>query len=1193
MLEQWYSFVPDTEQDTTWYRDCENVKTFLKALDGMGLPRFEISDLEKGSMKAVVDCLLTLREKSLQNALGDNISVTNSNIVSPHGNTPLSFHCSPTFGGEQRKIAAGSMLQRVKSSPVMAESSASLIHHVGHNFHEVFQMKPGSYADLPAAKIAEMMKSNSIDNAPTQSLLSVVNGILEESVERRNGEIPHRVACLLKKVTQEIERRMSTQAEHLRTQNNLFKAREEKYQSRIRVLEALASGTIDESEICPSQFQQLKGEKIKEKVKKVDENEVVRLIKEQEDKNLEISALKVELETAKRTYEVQFSQMEEEANSFKAALTRKVQEYEHQLEELRNEAEKINEEVKTTDEEESIKFMKEQEDKKLEISSLKQELKTKKKTYEVQCSQLEEDAKDAKAELTQKAQEYENQLEALGNKVEKIKEEVKTADEKEIVRLMKEQEDKNLEISALKQELETTKRTYEVQCSQLETQAKDAKAELTQKSQEYEQRLEELRNKVEEIREEEKKADEKEIIRLMKEQEDKNLEISSLKQDLEATKKTNEVQCSQLEGEAKGAKAELEQKSQEYEHQLEELRNKVKELEVSSDSKDQKWNMKMNQMQTVIKFQFSSLQKLKLSWESIKHNVMKEQTVYAEDCDRLGVYLKPLLHAAENYHAVLAENRKMFNEIQELKGNIRVFCRIRPFLSGKKDKQSIVELIGENDLVVANPSKEGKDALRSFKFNKVFGSATTQAEVYSDIQSFIRSVLDGYNVCIFAYGQTGSGKTYTMTGPNGATSETIGVNYRALNDLFKIATSRESFIDYEIGVQMVEIYNEQVRDLLITDGSPKRLGILTRSQPKGLAVPDASLFPVKSPSDVIKLMDIGLKNRAIGATAMNERSSRSHSVLSIHICGKDLKIGSTMVGNLHLVDLAGSERVDRSEVIGDRLKEAQHINKSLSALGDVIFALSQKSPHVPYRNSKLTQLLQTSLGGQAKTLMFVQINSDISSYSETLSTLKFAERVSGVELGAARSSKESKEVRELMEQVSSLKNAISAKEEEIQRLQLLKGSVGSIVWRNQIPRSRSIKHYEADNQQPMDDHIHQSESLHQSELNGGNIGKKVAANAETSGFTDSDFDGKSSDLSDSSVAPGTETDGSENSSLTEGKKSSDKRSKAIRKTVQVMRKLSRTSSTATTPVKDDPVKKSPGIKKSVSIGNLKPPKLWK
>ena len=127
--------------------------------------------------------------------------------------------------------------------------------------------------------------------------------------------------------------------------------------------------------------------------------------------------------------------------------------------------------------------------------------------------------------------------------------------------------------------------------------------------------------------------------------------------------------------------------------------------------------------------------------------------------------------------------------------------------------------------------------------------------------------------------------------------------------------------------------------------------------------------------------------------------------------------GASLRGTLHLVDLAGSERVDRSEATGDRLKEAQHINKSLSALGDVIFALSQKSAHVPYRNSKLTQVLQSSLGGQAKTLMFVQINPEAESFSESVSTLKFAERVSGVELGAARSNKEGKDVRELIEQV--------------------------------------------------------------------------------------------------------------------------------------------------------------------------------
>jgi kinesin family protein C2/C3 len=142
----------------------------------------------------------------------------------------------------------------------------------------------------------------------------------------------------------------------------------------------------------------------------------------------------------------------------------------------------------------------------------------------------------------------------------------------------------------------------------------------------------------------------------------------------------------------------------------------------------------------------------------------------------------------------------------------------------------------------------------------------------------------------------------------------------------------------------------------------RTLGILNASQPNGLAVPDATMHPVNSSSDVIELMRTGLENRSVGATALNERSSRSHSVVTMHIQGVDLKTGVTLRGALHLVDLAGSERVDRSAATGDRLKEAQHINKSLSALGDVIFSLSQKNAHVPYRNSKLTQVLQNSLG---------------------------------------------------------------------------------------------------------------------------------------------------------------------------------------------------------------------------------------
>ncbi|XP_040861433.1 kinesin-like protein KIN-14P [Glycine max] len=859
---------------------------------------------------------------------------SNNHTIEPRdlGNSSANFN---GINSLQSKVSSEAKFQHILHSPVMTEPSTTLISQVGHKFPEVFRLRQGSYGDLPSAKISELMKSTSLDNAPTQSLLSVVNGILEESVERRNGEIPHRVACLLRKVVQEIERRISTQAAHLKTQNNLFKAREEKYHSRIKILEALTFGTKEESEV---------GRTKKEDKKMENDKDVIRYTKDIEDKNMEISTLKQELETMRKTYEVQLSQLEAKAEA-----------------------------EKKVDDKEIIKYVKELEDKNMEVLTLKKNLETMKKTYEIQCSQLE-----AKTEKE------------------------KMADDKGVIKYIKELEDKNVEILAFKQELETLKKTYEVKCSQLEAKVN-----------------------------EKENVDDKEIIKYIKELEDKNVEISTFKQELETTKKTYEVKCSQLEAKVEDAKEELKHKSQEYEHLLEKLRNEVKENEVISESKYQKWIMKENEIRKAVNFQFSSIQKLKLSWESIKQDAMKEQKIYSEECNLLGINLKSLVDAAESYQIVLAENRKLFNEVQELKGNIRVYCRLRPFLPGQKEKQSIVEHIGETDLVVANPAKQGKEALRTFKFNKVFGPTSTQAEVYADIQAFIRSVLDGFNVCIFAYGQTGSGKTYTMSGPNGATTESLGVNYRALNDLFSISTSRKGSIEYDIGVQIIEIYNEQVRDLLST-------GILSHSQPNGLAVPDATMQPVKSTSDVIKLMDIGLKNRAKGSTAMNERSSRSHSVVSIHVHGKDKKSGSSLQGNLHLVDLAGSERVDRSEVTGDRLKEAQHINKSLSALGDVIFALAQKTSHVPYRNSKLTQLLQSSLGGQAKTLMLVQINSDLKSFSESLSTLKFAERVSGVELGAAKSTKDGRDVRELMEQVSSLKDTILVKDKEIEKLQLLK-----------------------------------------------------------------------------------------------------------------------------------------------------------
>ncbi|ONM27403.1 P-loop nucleoside triphosphate hydrolase superfamily protein with CH (Calponin Homology) domain, partial [Zea mays] len=421
------------------------------------------------------------------------------------------------------------------------------------------------------------------------------------------------------------------------------------------------------------------------------------------------------------------------------------------------------------------------------------------------------------------------------------------------------------------------------------------------------------------------------------------------------------------------------------------------------------------------------IQDLKSNMSTVKSFMEQLKLLYSEDLKKLGDHLRIISHAASGYRKVVEENRKLYNQIQDLRGNIRVYCRVRPFHPGKEFPSSSVAGIEDRTITVMVPSKHGKDGKKSFTFNSVFGPLATQADVFTDMQPLVRSVLDGFNVCIFAYGQTGSGKTFTMSGPKILTEEGLGVNYRALNDLFGIQEQRKDTICYEIAVQMMEIYNEQVRDLLQTGGN-KTLEIRNNSQ-NGIAVPDANVVPVRSTADVIDLMNLGQKNRTVCSTAMNDRSSRSHSCLTVHVQGRDLTSGTVLRGCMHLVDLAGSERVDKSEVVGIGLKEAQHINKSLAALGDVIAALAQKSTHVPYRNSKLTQLLQDSLGGQAKTLMFIHIAPEPDAISESISTLKFAERVSTIELGAAKSSKEGGgggggEARELKEQIACLRAAL-------------------------------------------------------------------------------------------------------------------------------------------------------------------------
>ncbi|KAI8572293.1 hypothetical protein RHMOL_Rhmol01G0186500 [Rhododendron molle] len=303
------------------------------------------------------------------------------------------------------------------------------------------------------------------------------------------------------------------------------------------------------------------------------------------------------------------------------------------------------------------------------------------------------------------------------------------------------------------------------------------------------------------------------------------------------------------------------------------------------------------------------------------------------------------------YNEEHAKRRKLYNLVQEAKGanysgctsrNIRVFCRCRPL-----SKTEVAS--GHATVVDFDAAKDGELGIltggstkKNFKFDRVYTPKDDQVDVFADASPLVISVLDGYNVCIFAYGQTGTGKTFTMEG----IEQNRGVNYRTLEELFRVSKERSETFSYDISVSVLEVYNEQIRDLL-------------------------------------------------GASPTSKKQWR----------------------------------LAKTDVQGDRLKEAQNINRSLSALGDVISALATKSSHIPYRNSKLTHLLQDSLGGDSKTLMFVQISPSEHDLSETLSSLNFATRARGVELCPAKKQIDTSELQKLKMMVKELEKKLKEQEQ--------------------------------------------------------------------------------------------------------------------------------------------------------------------
>ncbi|KAM8966335.1 kinesin-like protein KIFC3 [Pelodytes ibericus] len=352
----------------------------------------------------------------------------------------------------------------------------------------------------------------------------------------------------------------------------------------------------------------------------------------------------------------------------------------------------------------------------------------------------------------------------------------------------------------------------------------------------------------------------------------------------------------------------------------------------------------------------------------------------------------------QKYQREVQLRKRYHTQLVEIKGNIRVLCRVRPPTdSGEREEgaQGTPITTDESDDTRLSVLYKGKE--RTFQLDKVFLPKATQEEVFLEIEPVVMSCINGYNVCIFAYGQTGSGKTYTMEG----TSENPGINQQAVQALYKEMEARSGLWDYSVSLSMVEIYNEIIRDLLSKDPQDKLDVKLNPDGSGQLHVPGLTSTTVSSFRHITKLLSLGKKNRATFCTNMNERSSRSHALLTITISGRDQATGAVTTGKLNLVDLAGSERVCKSGAEGERLKEAQNINKSLLALGEVIQALRSKQGHVPFRNSKLTYLLQDSLGKGNKTIMMVQVSPLEGNVGETVCSLKFAQRVCKVELGPA------------------------------------------------------------------------------------------------------------------------------------------------------------------------------------------------
>ncbi|XP_006814030.1 uncharacterized protein LOC100373912 [Saccoglossus kowalevskii] len=488
-----------------------------------------------------------------------------------------------------------------------------------------------------------------------------------------------------------------------------------------------------------------------------------------------------------------------------------------------------------------------------------------------------------------------------------------------------------------------------------------------------------------------------------------------------------------MEREAKEARvvAAQDKSGKAAEKQIKELDKKL-EMEKKKFEREQTKAKKLDEELTTTKKDLSTSQDKtrKLTAELAMLGVAaKEGIAAAEKVAALERDVKKLtaenITLADNWNSERVLRKKYYNMVEDMKGKIRVYCRARPLSNDELARGNVSIIKSPDEYSIEVTSSRGT---KEFQYDQVFTADATQEKIFEDTNNLIQSAVDGYNVCIFAYGQTGSGKTFTMIGDSD--HKYPGIAPRAFTQIFNLLEQNKKKFSYKVTTYMLELYNDKLIDLYQpANQEQKKLEI--KKDKKGMVFVQDSVSQVAiNAKELFGLFEEGSHNRHIASTKMNSESSRSHLILGILIETTNRTTGTVTQGKLSLVDLAGSERISKTNAQAEQLKEAQSINKSLSALGDVISALSSGQSFIPYRNNKLTLLMQDSLGGNAKTLMFVNISPADYNADESVISLTYASRVKLITNEASKNA-DNKEIARLKDIIVKLKHGERIEEEEI------------------------------------------------------------------------------------------------------------------------------------------------------------------